>query len=167
MINPHLNYGILVWCFSAQRIERLKKRAIRLIHNAKHYAHTNNLFKKSNILKLVDIFSLQIVKFYYNMFHSNLPNYFLGDHFIKIADKSKKKTRHNITFYHVYHRLESTTKTLRYQLISTINNLEPIILEKVRTHSFDGISNYYKIFLISNYPAICRIPNCYVCLRTH
>ena len=123
-------------------------------------------FKRSNILNLVDIFYLQTVNLYYNMFHGKLPNFFLGRNFITISDNPKKKTRHKDIFYHIYHRLESTTKTLRYQLISIINHLEPIILDKVKTHSFCGISNYYKTFLISNYPQICTIPNCYVCLKT-
>ena len=65
LITPHLNYGILVWGFNNTRIEKLQKQAIRIITHLHSRAHTSNLFKELNILKLEDIFNLKQIIFYW------------------------------------------------------------------------------------------------------
>ena len=45
LIASHLNYGILEWGIVATRLEKIQKKAIRLITNSKYNAHTNPLFK--------------------------------------------------------------------------------------------------------------------------
>ena len=45
LIASHLNYRILEWGIVATRVEKLQKKAIRLITHSKYIAHTNPLFK--------------------------------------------------------------------------------------------------------------------------
>ena len=75
LIASHLNYGILAWGIVATRLEKLQKKAIRLITNSKYIAHTNPLFKRLQLLKFVDIFKLRDLKFYYNLYNGLLPVY--------------------------------------------------------------------------------------------
>ena len=62
MINSNLNYGILVWGFSCQRLIKLQKKAIRIVSRSKYNAHTGYIFKTVDILTL---FNLNDLKFYY------------------------------------------------------------------------------------------------------
>ena len=58
MINSNLNYGILVWGYSCQRLIKLQKKAIRLISGSKFNAHTGPLLKSLDILTLEDLLNL-------------------------------------------------------------------------------------------------------------
>ena len=60
LILPHLNYGSLAWGFDAKRIFKLQKRALRCITNSKFNAHTVPLFKQLNLLKIDDIFFIEL-----------------------------------------------------------------------------------------------------------
>ena len=44
LINPHLNYGILLWGHEASQIYKLQKKAIRTISMSKYNAHTEPFF---------------------------------------------------------------------------------------------------------------------------
>ena len=68
LIASHLSYGTLAWGIAATRLEKLQRTAIRLITNSKYIAHTTPLFKRLQLLKIVDIFKLRVLKFYYNLY---------------------------------------------------------------------------------------------------
>ena len=76
LIASYIHYGLLVWGMDCNRIESLQKRAIRLITNSSYFAHTTPLFKEEKLLKVLDIFKLRLLKFYYKLFSGLLPPYF-------------------------------------------------------------------------------------------
>ena len=76
LIQCHINYGILSWGFNTTNIFKLQKKSIRVITKVKYNAHTDPLFKNHDILKAQDIFKLNILKFYYNYKHHELPAFF-------------------------------------------------------------------------------------------
>ena len=49
---PYINYDLMVWLFSCNRIIKLQKKAIRIICLTKYNAHTEPLFKKLIFLML-------------------------------------------------------------------------------------------------------------------
>lgn len=68
LITPHLHYCAEVWGHTYKNtlepLFKLQKRAIRIIHHVPYRSHTNDLFIKSEFLKLHDIIkynTLQIV----------------------------------------------------------------------------------------------------------
>ena len=70
-IHSHFIYAIHIWsCSNSSNINRLflkQKMAIRIVNSASYNAHTEPLFKKSNILpltKLIDYFKLQFMHRY-------------------------------------------------------------------------------------------------------
>ena len=63
----------------------------------------------------------------------------------------------------------ATTKTssgencIRFHLPVIINNTDINVLDKVSTHSYDGLAFYVKKIIICNYNHECNLRNCFVC----
>ena len=57
------------------RLEKLQKRAVRIISCSKYNSHTDPLFKNFNLLKLKDLFELNVLKLYYKYKKNILPFY--------------------------------------------------------------------------------------------
>ena len=64
LILPHLQYSILAWGFKMGRLDKLQKRAVRIITCSKYNSHTDPLFRKLNILKAKDLFELNVLKLF-------------------------------------------------------------------------------------------------------
>ncbi len=77
MIHPYISYGILAWGNASQSIMKqtiiLQKRAIRVINGAGYNSHTEPLFKKSQILKLNDLYEQEVVLFMFKYMNKKLP----------------------------------------------------------------------------------------------
>ena len=69
LVQPHLNYGILLWGNNIKRIIKLQKWSVRSITSSKYNAHTEPLFLKLRLLKVEDIYKMCVLKFYYK--HKN------------------------------------------------------------------------------------------------
>ncbi len=65
LILYHLTFGILVWGYTCERITKLQNKCVRTITTSKYNAHTEPIFKCLNLLKVEDIFKLQVLKFYF------------------------------------------------------------------------------------------------------
>ena len=46
LVMPHLLYGIHLWGSKYKKLEKLQKRAIRIIKGASYNAHTEPIFKE-------------------------------------------------------------------------------------------------------------------------
>ena len=77
LIHSHLNYAILTWGYKCNRLNKLQKRLISVVTCSKYNAHTDPLFKNTQILKLQDLLDLNALQFYYRYLHENLPVFFL------------------------------------------------------------------------------------------
>ena len=77
---PYLNYGLLAWGNAHQNILDklllLQKRAVRIISQADFRAHTNPFFYDNNILKVKDLYLLQLGQFMYKNTNDLLPKNF-------------------------------------------------------------------------------------------
>ena len=78
LILPHINYGLLLWGHSCDRILKLQKKAVRIITLSKYNSHTDPIFKSLKLLKVHDIFVLFQLKFYHKYVNDVIPNYFLN-----------------------------------------------------------------------------------------
>ena len=79
IFESHLNYSCLVWGQDNNSIKRLailQKKAIRIINFEKRNAHTNPLFKKSKILKLLDKVMIENCIFINKSLKNLLPTIF-------------------------------------------------------------------------------------------
>ena len=75
LILPHFHYCILSWGFRMGRLKLLQKRTVRVMCRSRYNAHTDPLFKKLNLVKLSDLFTLNAYKIYYKLRHVSLPTY--------------------------------------------------------------------------------------------
>ena len=76
---PYVNYCILSWgsvLKNNHHLHLLQKKAIRIITNSHFIAHTEPLLKELGLLKITNIFSLAIWKFYFKLMSDQLPAYF-------------------------------------------------------------------------------------------
>ena len=78
LVQSKMNYALLAWGYNCGRLKKLQKKAIRIITNSKYLHHTTPLFKKLNLLKLEDMFKVNMLKWYYRHHNKQLPSYFLN-----------------------------------------------------------------------------------------
>ena len=164
LIQPHLNYGVLLWGNNVKRIHKLQKWALRSITASKYNAHTDPLFIKLNILKIQDIYTLCLLKFYYKYKNDLLPNYFTGM-FNAIFPTHNYATRQRKKPVPTKCKTQTAQASIRYSLPKAIPKIHENVMNKISTHSFSGFSNYAKKHFISLYNPTCEIDNCYICNR--
>ena len=76
LIHVHLMYGLLVWGFQSMRIKKLQKKAICVLANHSYISHTATIFKELRILKITDLYHIQLYKLHYKNINNLLPRYF-------------------------------------------------------------------------------------------
>ena len=163
MVHSVINYCILTWGFRCERIIKLQKIIIRIISNSRYSAHTEPLFKKLNILKFEHIFKLSATKLYFRYCKDNLPVYFCSFNLTPQSQVHQYNTRSNNNISSTVTRTSYARKCLRHYLPILINSLPNNVIDKVRTHSYEGFSIYVKKFFISSYVTECCLLNCYTC----
>ena len=94
LVLPHLQYAILAWGLTHGRLFKLQKRAVGIISCSKYNVHTDPIFKNLNLLKLADIFKLNVSKFWYKLQHNCLPYYFNSVFELPDHDVHPYNTRH-------------------------------------------------------------------------
>ena len=96
MIHPYISYGLMLWGSAYKSnlhvIEILQKKAIRNVHTAKYNDHTIPLFHSSKILKLDDMYKLQLLMFMFSYYRNMLPSP-LCSLFIRNCDIHEHYTR--------------------------------------------------------------------------
>ena len=164
LILPHLQYAVLVWGFKSSRLEKLQKRAVRIISQSKYNSHTEPIFRTMNLLKLSDIFKLNILKFYHKHQQGHLPNYF--QNLFRSTDITHPyNTRTNQTVFQFRVRTSSCRNCFRFFVPDILKVTPPCITNKFLTHSLTGFTKYVKNYFIANYSSRCNIENCYICNR--
>ena len=162
LVLPHLQYSILSWGFKNNRLNKLQKRAIRIITNSKYNAHTEPLLKRLNLLKLDDIFRINVLKLFYKYRSNTLPAYFMNMFSDAVANHDYDIRGHSI-LHQPRVRTAGGKDCVRYYLPHLLGKTKNDIIEKVNTHSYIGFSKYIKVVTIQSYIASCTLTNCYVC----
>ena len=165
LIQSQLNYCILAWGFNYNRIEKNQKKAIRIITCSRYNEHTEPLFKALNLLKIKDLFELNLLKFYYKLKNHHLPFYFSSFVVETMNDIHHYDTRSSDLIPANVTRTHFAQNCIRNKLPPLVNDTDNTIISKIYTHSFKGFSNYAKNAIINNYSEICSIQSCYICNR--
>ena len=161
---PHLNYAILIWGHSCDRITTLQKKAIRIISSVNFNAHTEPLFKKLNILMVKDLMYQKALNFYFRYCNNELPAYF-ENMFSAVPITHTYPTRHRHVPRYAIPLHSSVQNCIRFYIPKILTTTPEIILDKIHTHSYTGFSKYFKLFTINNYSERCTVANCYICNR--
>ena len=130
LILPHFQFSILARGFNPGRLNKLQKMAIRVITNSKYNAHVELLLKMLNLLRLTDIFKINLLKKFYKFKHNQLPHYL--NTMRSDADKLHAyNTRSDTVLTTSRSNLYGTEKCVRYHLPQLINDTDRNILKKV------------------------------------
>jgi len=162
LVLPYLHYGLLAWGVRSHDLQKLQKKAVRIITSSKYNAHTEPIFKSLDLLKLSDLCVLRELKFCYKLEHGLLPFYFTTI-FTRSRDIHQHGTRHVNNFQIPNIRHEFARNSVRYKIARTYNDCPVIIKQKILTHSFQGFCTYVKKYLLNTYSVVCTIPYCYIC----
>ena len=165
LIQPHLNFSVLLWGNSTKRISKLQKWAMRAITCSKYNAHTEPIFKKLNILKIDDIYKLTALKFFYKFQNNNLPTSFHGIFSSELPSHTYNTRQRNTPRYQTPKTVLAKS-TIRFKIPELIKQIPSCILEKISTHSLQGFSQYTKKYFLNQYSESCILPNCYICNRS-
>ncbi len=96
LMHSHLNYGLCVWGNAIEeylnKIRLTQKKIIRILNNADYDAHTDPLFANLKVLKLNDMYKLQIASLMWDHDHASLPKCF-DSYFLKIKNVHSHDTR--------------------------------------------------------------------------
>ena len=158
----HVNYSLLLWGFSNERIYLLQKKAVRIICKQKYNAHSEPLFKQLNLLKVDDLFYLNALKFYHKYLHDELPAYF-KDMFNPLTVSHDHYTRHRDVPQYGQSNKISTSKCIRYHIPSILKELDHVTIDRLNNFSLKAFSNFVKTSILSRYDFICTDRQCFVC----
>ena len=132
LITSHMLYGILLWGKSdnVQTIDKLQKRAIRLISYSRPFEHTEPLFKVFNLLKFNDIYTLKLLKFFYKLSNNSLPPYF--DSYKTLIQPSTDRYPLRRPLYQIFRvNHEFARISLKYQFVSFLNPIRSGLFQTV------------------------------------
>ena len=117
-ILSHLSYGIIAWgnCYSKylDSLLKLQKRAIRLCTGSHYLAHTEPIFKRLRLLKVVDINVLQTAIFMFKLKHNISPPYF-DSMFSYNWQIHSYNTRNSENFYLTNPRTSLSSTSIRFK----------------------------------------------------
>ena len=161
LFQPHLNFGILLWGKNSSTIFKLQKRAIRAITNSKYNAHTDPLFKKLRILKIHDIYTINLYKFYYRLRHRDLPPYFY-DIFSELPEHDHN-LRHRNPLNLCMWKTAAAHNSIRNALPSVLQTISPLILNNINCASYKAFTKNAKKIIMDSYEESCTKQICFVC----
>ena len=97
LVYPYLTYGITLWGAAYDthltKLVIMQKKIIRVIAGATYNAHTEPIFKHLRVLKLTDIYKMQVSKYVLNFLHNLLPTP-LSNLFTLSSTAHEHSTRH-------------------------------------------------------------------------
>ena len=113
LILPHLQSSILAWGFSMGRLDKLQKRAIRIITRSKYNSHTDPLFRKLNLLEAKYLFELNVLKLFYKYKKKSLP-FYLSNMFSDFTSSHGYELRTTYILKDVGSNMSSGNKCIRH-----------------------------------------------------
>ena len=137
---PYLLYCNIIWGGSANtnlnKIFLQQKKVIRLICSEAYLAHTHNLFYRTKILKICDVYKFMLCLY----FHQNKEIFYSHSH--------SHLTRNRNQMVPEFQRLNLTQRSVFFASPSAWNEL-PDYLKNIRSYS--SFKHQLKNFLIEQY----------------
>ena len=140
LVHPHLLYGITIWgsTYSSyiDKIYRLQNKAVKLIGGGKFREKATPYYGKLKILKIQDLYNIEIAKFVYDFFHNNVPCSF-STYFNQTCKLSRRSTRLSSDVTHVRIPLYKTNRlqrNIKFQGATIWNHIPPHIKKLSRNN---------------------------------
>ncbi len=149
--------------FKCAKITKLQKKVAGILSLSKYNAHTEPLFKQLKLLKIIDIFKLQELKFYYKYKKNKLPHYLQLLPFHPNTETHDHATRIQHNIYEAKTNHMFAKNCVCFDIPKIVNMTPNFILDKIHTHSLQGFSGYIKAHILQSYQKHCSM-DCYVCI---
>ena len=139
IIYPHLTYCIEVWGNTSKSylssLFKMQKKVIRIIKQVGYREHTDPLFAELKLLKLPDIYTLQVMTFVFKYIKGMLPLLF-ENFFLKNSQVSTRITRNSHKLYLPKFRTMMYKGSIRYQGVKDWNEKIDFVDDRCSIHSF-------------------------------
>lgn len=157
LFQSHLTYGLCVWGSAkneyVHKLFLTQKRAIRAIAGLDFNAPTEDAFRNLQILKIYDLYNLQLSSLMWDHDHNLLPKC-LSNYFVRVTDTHNHETR-LASADKLYFDFNISTKThgeslLQYQgpkILNELKNLNIYGSSKTKKH----FQSKYKKYIFSFY----------------
>ena len=131
--------------------------------DSRYNAHTDPLFKKFHLVKLSDLFTLNVYKIHYKLRHVSLPTY-VANMFEDFSRNHEHEIRQALIFDEP--NVSNGENYIRYILPRIINKTNPIIVTMADTYSYQGFVNFVKNDMTGHFIENCSISS-YICSHAH
>ena len=150
LIHPYLIYGIIVWGSTfptyLRKLSILQNKAVKLIGDGNYSEKATPFYIKLKILKIPELFKLEVAKLVHKHVHNNLPIP-LSNLFKKSHESSTRSTRFSSNPFNLsipLYRSSRLQRCIRYQGAKVWNSI-PTEIRKLPKTSFH--SNLKKHFI--------------------
>ena len=162
----HMTYALSVWGAAPKshmnRLQKLQKKGIRHVCNAKYNAHTHPLFKKEKILQINDLFKFQCTKIMFKRLQNRLHQY----HSTQIIMNYERQTIATRQRYDVIIEPHKNnffqTNSINFKIGTTWNEL-PTDAKMLAFKTLPTFAKRIKNIYLSKYTDVCTKVNCYTC----
>ena len=151
LILPYFNYGITSWHNSPQyainRLVTCQKKAVRAICSLDYNAHTNDYFKELKIIKLNDIYKVNLgaIMFTHIMDPTNYP---ISNRFIRNSHFHNYNTRNRDNFVIPLYSRSISQSCFLYQASALWNEVPPSVKA---CHTVGAFRKKYKKYILELY----------------
>ena len=129
LFHPHLLYGLVVWGSALpthlKKITTLQNKAVKVIGGGRIRDNATPFYAKFKILKLTDLYKLEICKLVHDHLHNKLPSS-LSNLFCKSQQISQRSTRSSSNPYILYiprFRSKRLQRCIKYQGVTIWNSI--------------------------------------------
>ena len=149
LIQCHINYGLIAWGSASglERIHKMQKKSLRIIHKKHYNYHTEPLFKTSQILKVQDQYKLNTATFMHQLKYHKLPSSF--EQFSYFTEPTRPSRQIHIANQHRA-RTKFTALLPYHKLPQIWNMLMPSHRSIINTNKFKNEVNIYLLSLYSD-----------------
>jgi len=161
LVKSHIEYGIIAYGgvekHRLNRIKNLQKKAVRNVALGSRFSHTDPTFGKLEILKIDDLYSINVGVFMHKYLSSKLPISF-SDMFKFFPEPNR--TRNFVLEQTKQKRLDSLPKV---SMPKVWNNYDISLKTACNVNSFKSMFRTNKFLAYKSFQ--CREINCYSCLN--
>ena len=151
LIASHLQYSTLLWANShvtnVRKLKLLQKKAIRIITSSHYIAHTDPLFARTKLLKLVDLYKYQLGIFMHKVTHCQLPQN-ISLMFLRTDNIHSHQLRNKNAYYIQQIRTNTRKATIHFSGPKFWNTLPANLRQLVSIHQF---KKKFKALLVTKY----------------
>ena len=145
-ISPYLLYGIEIWGNTHDKylnsLYRLQKKSLRIIKGVSYKESSSPIFKEFNILKISQLYNVNIALFMYKFCKGKLPNVF-ADMYKFNAETHNYRLREPFKLKPPLCRLEICKKQVRSTGVKIWNHITRIIETNCSLHTFCKLIKLY------------------------